>query len=241
MMAAALHGRQSQLAPWRWHDGVAGVAIGLLTSGILLKLLPDLLKFWLDVIDFWRLRLDMPSVALEAMPAPSGLLLAGVSASLLLAWGLSGRWREHWWPLRVVVRGLCLVQGSACLLFALAPERFPYSLSQHLGTLLQLGSEFMLATPLMLGLGWGVLRLPWHLKLFAPAAVSFYFLLWLPHQVVLHAWVLNHTSVLFMPVLFLCFGLLLDGWLFIGLYAWLASLTPRTTPVAAGIDSPHRP
>ena len=130
--------------------------------------------------------------------------------------------------LRAVVRGLCVVQASACLFFALAPARFPYGLSQHLDTLLTLGSEFMVIVPLMLGLGWGVLRLPWQLKLLGPLAVLLYFSLWLPHQVVLHAWVLTQASVLFMPVLFLCFGLLLDCWLFISLYAWLVSLTPRT-------------
>lgn len=42
-----------------------------------------------------------------------------------------------------------------------------------------------------------------------------------------HAWVLQHGSVLFMPVLLLCLGPLLNGWIFVALYAWLASLTPR--------------
>lgn len=80
----------------------------------------------------------------------------------------------------------------------------------------------------MLALGWGVLHLPWRLKLLGPLLVVAYFMVWLPHQVLLHAWVLHHGSVLFMPVLLLCLGPLLNGWIFVALYAWLASLTPRT-------------
>jgi len=48
----------------------------------------------------------------------------------------------------------------------------------------------------------------------------------LPHQWLLHAWLLEHLSILFMPVLFLCMGTLLDLWIFVAIYAWLASTVP---------------
>mgnify|MGYP000090073921 CR=1 FL=1 len=218
----------SQLAPWRWRDGLGGLWLGACTSVLVLLLRPQWLQGWQGILAFWRARLGLDLGAAGTMPVPSGQLLLATATAVALGWWLAGRWPERRWPLRAVVRGLCVVQASACLFFALAPARFPYGLSQHLDTLLTLGSEFMVIVPLMLGLGWGVLRLPWQLKLLGPLAVLLYFSLWLPHQVVLHAWVLTQASVLFMPVLFLCFGLLLDCWLFISLYAWLVSLTPRT-------------
>lgn len=216
-----------RLAPWRWRDGLIGLLLGASLSLSLVMLRAELLQLWQAVILFWRLRLGLPVLENAIMPVASGTLLAITSAAAVLAWTWSGTWHERLWPARVMVRAMCLVQGSACAFFALAPARFPYGLGQHLQTLLWLGAEFMVAIPLMLCLGWGVLRLPWTLKLMAPLAVLLYFAVWLPHQVLLHAWLLLHASVLFMPLLFLCFGLLLDGWIFIAIYAWLASLTPR--------------
>lgn len=215
------------LAPWRWHDGLLGLAIGLLGSALLVWQRPVWHEGWLQILAFWVNRLGLTIDEASAMPVPSGLLLLATAAGAAMLWLLAGTWREVRHPLRVIVRSLCLVQTIACAFFFLAPARFPYGLSQHLNTLLMLEGEFMVAIPLMLGIGWGVLRLPWRLKLLAPAVVVLYFALLLPHQVVLHAWVLTQASVLFMPMLFLCFGLLLDSWLFIALYAWLASLTPR--------------
>lgn len=223
-------GPASHLMPWRWHDGLIGLLTGAGLSLAMYVLRPQLLQGWQFLNDFWRQRLQWPSVESALMPPPSHTLLGLTGAATLGIWAWSGRWAEHLWPVRVMARGLCLVQGSACAFFALAPARFPYGLGQHLDTLAWLGAEFMVAIPLMLCLGWGVLRLPWTLQLLGPLAVLLYFAVWLPHQVLLHAWVLQNTSVLFMPVLFLCFGLLIDSWLFIGLYAWLASLTPAWTP-----------
>ncbi len=217
------------LALWRWRDGLLALALAAVQTLLLWQGQAALLQGWREVLAFWGTRLGSPGLgthtALTPLPSVAWVLGTAVVTAALYLW--SGRWPERHWPWRVLVRGLCLVQASACLFLLWAPARFPYGLAQHLNALLQLGADLMLTMPLMLALGWGLLRLPWHLKVLGPLAVLAYFAVWLPHQAVLHAWLLSHGSVLFMPVLFLCFGLLLDGWLFIALYAWLASLTPR--------------
>lgn len=218
-----------QLAPWRWHDGLTGLSIGAGLSLALLTLQPQLLQAWSAVVVWWGAALGLAVTSWpHNTPPPSAELLLGTSVAVVLLYLLAGRWHERYLPLRVVVRALCLVQGSACLFFALVPARFPYAVHQHLASLMQMGADFLLVVPLMLALGWGLLNLPWRLKLLGPLAVLAYFVVWLPHQVLLHAWVLDHGSALFMPVLLLCLGPLLNGWIFVALYAWLASLTPRT-------------
>lgn len=223
------------LAPWRWRDGLAALVLATAQTLWLWQGQEALLRHWHAVLAFWGTRLDQPWLsaerALTPLPSTSAVLGTALAAAALYLW--SGRWPDRHWPWRVLARGLCLVQASACLFLLWAPARFPYGLTQHLNTLLQVGADLMLGMPLMLALGWGVLRLPWRLKLLGPLGVLAYFAVWLPHQAVLHAWLLTQGSVLFMPVLFLCFGVLLNGWLFIALYAWLASLTPRT--VAVGV------
>ena len=220
----------SLLAPWRWRDGLWGLLLGAGASLALWTLQPQLLQFWHAVVNLWSQPLGL-AMALKPLtqeaPPPSVTLLLTTSALVALLYAVAGQWHERYQPLRVVVRALCLVQGSACLFFALVPARFPYGVHQHLTGLLQMGADFLMTVPLMLALGWGVLHLPWRLKLLGPLLVLAYFALWLPHQVLLHAWVLQHGSVLFMPVLLLCLGPLLNGWIFVALYAWLASLTPR--------------
>ena len=97
-----------------------------------------------------------------------------------------------------------------------------------MNALLDMGYSLMLAAGPMLALGWGILKQPLLPKIMAPLGVLAYFAIMLPHKALLHAWVLANGSVLFMPALFMCFGALLDLWIFIALYAWLASRLPRT-------------
>ena len=220
----------SRLAPWHWRDGLWGLLIGAGWSLALWSLQPQLLQGWHTVVNLWgqALGLALGPLAQDAAP-PSQALLLTTTVMVALLYALAGHWHERYQPLRVVVRAVCLVQGSACVFCAWVPARFPYAVHQHLSGLLQMGADFLMTVPFMLALGWGVLHLPWHLKLLGPPLVLLYFMVWLPHQVLLHAWVLQHGSVLFMPVLLLCLGPLLNGWIFVALYAWLASLTPRVS------------
>lgn len=215
------------LAPWRWHDG----ALGLLTAAglfvLTLWLRPVLLQGWQQLMGLWADATGLPGPHIQqVLTPPSTLLLVGTSAAVIGLYAWAGRWPERYHLWRVLVRALCLVQASACLYFAWTPARFPYAPDLHLRSLLQMGADFITVIPWMLMLGWGMLNLPWMLRLGGSLLVLGYFVLWVPHQVLLHAWVLNQGSVLFMPLLMLCLGPLLSGWLFVALYAWLTSLTP---------------
>lgn len=226
-MSVALDG---QLAPWRWRDGLQGLLLGVGGFALLLALRSPLLQAWQAVLQFWSLHLAWPALqAPVSLPPPSTPLLLGTSVAVLTLYALAGRWPEPLYPLRVLVRALCLVQASACLFFAWMPARFPYSVESHLQALLQMGADMLIAMPLLLMLGWGLLPLPWTLRLLGNLMVLLYFVLWVPHQVMLHAALLAQGTVLFMPLLMLCLGPLLNGWLFVALYAWLVSLTPRGT------------
>ena len=226
---------ESLLAPWRWRDGAQGLLTGVGLFLALLAARPWLVQGWQAVVDWWSDATGLVALGQEQRLAPpSPALLLGTTAAVLLLYALAGRWREPLHPLRVLVRALCLIQASACLFFAWAPSRFPYAVGQHLSGLLWTGADLLTLMPLMIMLGWGLLRLPWALRLLGSLSVLLYFVVWVPHQVLLHAWVLNHGTVLFMPLLMLCLGPLLNGWLFVALYAWLVSLTPQTAQRPGG-------
>lgn len=222
----------------------------LLTAGPVLALLwtgrPLLMTLWQQWLAAWASALQLP-LRLQAVAAGGGLQLvaqapddgtvlpslwglgAAALASLLLWWA-SARLPDAWLPLRVLLRALLGVQAVALLLVALSPAQFPYTLGSHLSTLLNLGYGFLLAVPVLLALGWGVLALPLWQRLLVPLALVAYLALLLPHKALLQVWLLAHSSVLYMPVLFVALGPLFDLMVFVALYGALLSLRPAAAP-----------
>ena len=73
-----------------------------------------------------------------------------------------------------------------------------------------------------------------HQKLLYPVLMLAYFALMVPHKALLSLLILQQMSVLFMPLLYLCFGTVLDLMVFVALYSWLASLAPADAVADAG-------
>lgn len=159
--------------------------------------------------------------AQSLLPGPT----TGVISTVVVIVAFASTWRmpDRFMPLKYLVRILCVVQGSALLFFMAMPGRFPYTVGAHLSAVLTAGYGLVLVLPALLALGYGVLELPVRRKLADPLLLLAYFALAVPHKAVLHVLVLQHLSVLFMPLLYLCFGLLFDVMLFVALYSWLVS------------------
>lgn len=212
---------------------------------VTLGLKGPLMRWWSDLTMLWSVRLGLPMrhVAIGASDGdiwatpsdgtvmPSSQTLAWTWLGLISLWAITHFFTDRFHPLKVTTRALCLVQATACVFFMFSPARFPYTVTQHMHALLDMGYGLMLASGPMLALGWGLLMPSFMPKIVAPLGVLAYFAVMLPHKVLLHAWLLTHGSALFMPVLFLSFGMLFDLWIFIALYAWLASLIPKPIPV----------
>lgn len=212
----------------------------VLPCGALLAFKPQLMGLWQSTMLWWSTQLGLPlelvrtgdSASLEWLVSYNDALMPEPNVTLITAMVVIVAFASTWWmsdrqvPLKYLVRTLCVVQASAVLFFMVAPNRFPYSLTGHLAATLNAGFYLMLAVPVLLALGWGVMRVPLHQKLLYPVVMVAYFVVWLPHQALLHALVVHHLSALFMPLLYLCFGAVLDLMIFVALYSWLASTAP---------------
>ena len=211
--------------------------MAVLPCALLWWVKPELMQFWHEVIIGWAELLQIPLVLAgsgsteefqwlyknSAALTPS-LLMSVMTTALVIAIYASTFWMsDRQVPLKYLLRTLCVIQASALVFFMYAPSRFPYAVPGHVAALLQAGYYLMLAVPVMLALGWGVLRVPLYQKLLYPSLMLLYFAFMLPHKALLHALVLQHFSVLFMPVLYLCFGSIFDVMVFVALYSWLAS------------------
>jgi hypothetical protein len=213
----------------------SALMVALLT-GVLLWAQAPLMQAWSTIILYWSSLLDIP---LSADSAGTGLLVwtsrSGTwlmptpAISAATAVGVVAVYASTYWmsdgytPLKYLLRTLCVVQGSAVAFFMLFPSQFAYTVPGHLQAMLSAGYALMLAVPALLGIGYAILNLPVLDRLLHPALVLSYLALMLPHKAVFHTLVLQHLSVLYMPLLYLCFGVVFDVMIFVALYSWLAS------------------
>lgn len=214
---------------------------------LLLELEPWLVAFWREFVMTWAHLLGVPVVpsaraagwgelrlawhfveSPTMLPGRVALAWSGIAAVALLAgtYAVPARWL----PLRYIVRIVAVLLGVSTAVFAFG--RFPYSITDHVLALTGGGFILIATIPVMLALGYYVLRLPLALKIFHTALVMGYFVVLVPLQVVVHLVLVQHFTLVVMPLLFLVFGALLDFLLFIALYSWIASTAPPGTAIA---------
>ncbi len=220
----------------------------LVLCALLLWGKPMLLDFWRDCILFWSSGLNLPfsrsiqlgetgqfsrilSTGMVSTPMP-GIATLWVTAlitiaGLLLSILMKGATLPLKYPLRIV----CVVQLMAVAYFAWSPTNFPYTIARHSEELMTIGYVIMLATPVMLAVGYYILNQSLWVKLFHTALILLFFAILIPHQVLAQAFIMQHLSVLFMPVLYLCFGAVFDALVFVALYSWAASNAPKNATI----------
>lgn len=215
----------------------------LLLCGLLLWGKPLLLDFWRHCILFWSSGLNLPfslatqlneagqyvlllPVGLEGSPMPSVTTLIVTTVVALIAFALSLRMNNAKLPLKYPLRIVCVVQLITLAYFWLTPSAFPYSIARHSEELMTIGYVVMLSTPVMLAVGYYILNQSLLIKLFHTALILLFLVIMVPHQVLAQAFIMQHLSVLFMPVLYICFGAVFDALVFVALYSWAVSNAP---------------
>ncbi len=224
------------------------IILPIMLCGLLFWAKPLLMGFWRSSILFWSGGLNLPfglssqingagqhalllSGGQADTPMPSMTTMAVTMAVTLIAFALSFGMKKASFPLKYPVRIVCVVQFIALVYFWFSPSAFPYSIAGHSEELLSVGYFVMLAAPAMLGMGYYILNQSLSVKLFHTALILLFLTIMVPHQVLAHAFILQHLSVLFMPVLYICFGALFDALVFIALYSWVASNAPANATI----------
>lgn len=123
-------------------------------------------------------------------------------------------------PLRYYLRFSMLVQLTAVLAFAWRPDSFPYALPEYTLGFIQAGCAVLFLIPIVLGLTYFPFDIAlWRKVLLAVMTVGHIAVL-LPLQVVLHAYLVHHLSLLVLPTMFFLWGLLLEVFVFVAFYGW---------------------
>lgn len=224
------------------------IILPLVLCGLLYWGKPLLLEFWRTCILFWSSGLNLPfslsnqindagQYTLRLSSGPLGALMPGATTLIitagvtLLAFVLSMRMDNAKLPLKYPLRIVCVIQAVTLMYFWLAPSTFPYSIARHSEELMTIGYVVMLTTPLMLSVGYYLLNQSLGVKLFHTALILLFFAVMVPHQVLVQALIMQHLSLLYMPVLYICFGAVFDALMFVALYSWVASKTTADATV----------
>ena len=224
------------------------IVLPLVLCMLLLLGKPLLLDFWRDCILFWSNILSLPfslttrlgdsgeylallSTGMAKTPMPSMVMLWGTAFVSIAGLMLSVLMRGATLPLKYPIRIVCVVQLLAVAYFLCSSTEFPYTIARHSEELMTIGYVIMLATPVMLGMGYYILNQSLLVKLFHTGLILLFFAILIPHQVLAQAFIMQHLSVLFMPVLYLCFGAVFDALVFVALYSWAASNAPANATV----------
>jgi hypothetical protein len=227
----------------------AGIAAGVaLAMGVVL-FLQTIASVWTGIFLLWHralalpgqvvtthegwdpyLTFDVPSITLSSAE-PSLLMLTGTTVAVVLVLLLSIPLARRSLPLAYLLRTLAGVQATAIAYFGLLDRPLPYDLEGYTRTLLLAGMGVMILAPLLLGLTYNVYNVGVHRKLMLVLLVEAHFLFLLPHQYLLHAVIVHYASLLFLPLLYFAFGVLLDIVVLMGWYAWALSW-PDLPPLA---------
>lgn len=210
---------------------------------LLIWLQPLLFYFWRSVIVFWSRELQLPlslsaapneshvhalglSSGFSGAPFPTTAIMVATTIVVVLGFALSLRMNDRLLPLKYPLRIICAVQFITLSYFWFVPLGFPYDLVRHSEELMNIGYVGMLSMPVMLAVGYYILNQGVMTKLFHTALILSFFVVMVPHQVVAQALILQHMSVLFMPLLYICFGAVFDALVFVALYSWVVSNAP---------------
>ncbi|MES2361904.1 MAG: hypothetical protein V4646_08880 [Pseudomonadota bacterium] len=224
------------------------LVLPIVLCGLLFWARLPLLDFWRNCILFWSGGLNLPfslstrlneagqfslqlAGELEGLQMPGVTTLVVTTVLTLLAFALSLRMKNAMLPLKYPVRIVCVVQLVTLVYFWLTPGTFPYSIARHSEELMTIGYVVILATPIMLAMGYYILNQSLAIKLFHTALILLFLIIMVPHQVLAQAFIMQHLSVLFMPVLYICFGAVFDALVFVALYSWVASNAPANATV----------
>ena len=168
-------------------------------------------------IPYVRMEPLLPTLQAWSLAAAATLLM--LVATFLLS--------DQWIPVIYLLRWILMVQATALFYFALLPARFAPTPDSYMKGLVSSGLALISAVPLLYGLTYYIFDFGLVRKALLTAIAMAHLTLFLPFQVLLQALVLQKT-VLFMPVLYIVFGMPLDVLLIVAFYSWGMTWSFRT-------------
>ena len=201
-----------------------------------LAVLPRLCRFWshflawavvrlplhgtleVAVHRFRYLTLEIPYLRIYAV-LPSLWTWSLTCFVTLLIFGATYLISSEMVPIIYMVRSVVIIQATALVYFALWPVSFPHTPDSYMEALVTANMGLISVIPLLYAFTYYIFDFGLTKKAFLTLITMGHLILFLPFQVLLQALVLQQT-VLFMPVLYIIFGMPLEVLFIIAFYSW---------------------
>lgn len=127
---------------------------------------------------------------------------------------------ERFIPLSYLLRALALIQVISIAYFLFFGNYYPYSLASYHAVMMLAGLIFTGLVPIIYGLIYYIFDETVTRKLWLTVLTMAHLLVLVPLQYFTHAYLIQAFSLLYMPILFLMFGLMIDVFILIAFYSW---------------------
>ena len=164
------------------------------------------------------IRFVIPFPKMEGI-APDALTWWSTAGAVCLLYAASYFFPKKLTPVTYLLRAVLFIQVTAQLYFLLIPARFPHTPDSYMEGLVSYRIALISAVPALFGLTYYIFKFSLLKKLALTALTMSYLSLFLPVQVLVQAMVLE-KSVLFMPILYIVFGLPVDILIILAFYSW---------------------
>ena len=217
---------------------MVAVLLPIVFNLILVLSIDQIIEFWRGTLVFWVGKLDfgaevhmrafdlayfdlwVPAIFVEGkLPSPTTWwITAGTCVIVFLLTYLIKP--NKGLPFIYLLRAIILLQSAALIYFAFIPASFPHPLEDYVTSNLFVGIMFIALIPWLLGGTYYLFEFSLVKKIALTILIMGFFIVALPLQYLLHACLIAHGSLLFMPVLYLVFGSYIDVLAFIALFSY---------------------
>ena len=164
------------------------------------------------------IRFVIPFPRIEGI-APDAWTWWSTAAAVCLLYAASYLFPKKLTPVTYLLRAVLLIQVTALLYFLLIPARFPHTPDSYMEGLVSYRVALISGVPALFGLTYYIFKIGLLKKIALTALTMGYLSLFLPVEILLQAIVLE-KSVLFMPILYIVFGLPVDILIILAFYSW---------------------
>ena len=218
-------------------DLITVVLLVLLLTFVWLLLLPYVGHVWVRIMDFGihnlplraqlhvvtyhlgpYLHFEIPYPAMDAI-LPSARIWQFTGIVTLVLFIGTFFLPQPFIPVTYLGRGILFLQASALVYFAIIPAEFPHTPNSYLEGLFGAGMAFITIVPTLFGFTYFIFQFSLQQKALLTILTMVHLSLFLPLQILAQALVLQKT-VMFMPVLYIGFGLPMEVLIIIAFYSW---------------------
>ena len=164
------------------------------------------------------IRFVIPFPKMEGI-APDAGTWWSTAAVVCLLYAASYFFPKKLTPVTYFLRAVLFVQVTALLYFLLIPARFPHTPDSYMEGLVSYRIALISGVPALFGLSYYIFKFGLIKKIALTTLTMSHLSLFLPVQILLQAMVLE-KSVLFMPILYIVFGLPVDILIIVAFYSW---------------------